>query len=70
MSNYIFLNYLQFVTNGINSLYLVMIKLIKPYKGHEAGQIIGLGCVQEARLIKKGIAIKLKLPQKDYGTKS
>ena len=47
-----------------------MIKLIKPYQGHQQGEIIGLGCVQEARLIKKGIAIKLKLPKKDYGTKS
>lgn len=46
-----------------------MIKLIKPYKGYQVGEIIGLGCVQEKKLIEKGIAIKLKLPDKNYGTK-
>lgn len=51
-------------------LYLDMIKLIKPYKQYQEGDIIGLGCVMENKLIQKGIAIKLKLPNQNYGTKS
>lgn len=47
-----------------------MIKLVKPYKQYQEGDIIGLGCVMENLLIQKGIAIKLKLPEKNYVTKS
>jgi hypothetical protein len=46
-----------------------MIKLIKPYYGNEVGEILSLGCVMEKKLIDKGIAIKLKLPEKNYVTK-
>lgn len=46
-----------------------MIKLIKAFKNYEIGEILSLGCVQEKTLIDKGIAIKLKLPTKEYATK-
>ena len=47
-----------------------MIKIIKPYKDYKAGEIVGLGCVQESKLIQKGVAIKLKLPCQNYELKS
>jgi hypothetical protein len=46
-----------------------MIRLIEPYKGNQIGEILSLGCVQENKLIEKGIAIKLKIPEKNYVVK-
>lgn len=46
-----------------------MIKFLIDYREHKAGQIVGLGCVQEEKLIKKGVAIKLKIPCRNYETK-
>jgi hypothetical protein len=38
-----------------------MIRLIKPYKEFEIGKMYDFGCVINARLIKKGIAISIKV---------
>jgi hypothetical protein len=46
-----------------------MIKLIKKHEGNKIGEILSLGCIQEKVLIDKGIAIKLKLPEKNYVVK-
>lgn len=46
-----------------------MIKLVKPFENYQIGEVLSLGCVQECKLIEKGIAIKLKLPEKNYDTK-
>jgi hypothetical protein len=46
-----------------------MIKLLKPYQGHEIDEILSIGCVLEKKLIDEGIAFKLKLPKLDYVVK-
>jgi hypothetical protein len=38
-----------------------MIKLLRDYKHHKAGEIVDLGCVMNRRLIDVGWAISLKV---------
>jgi hypothetical protein len=38
-----------------------MIKLIKPYKDYEVGKMYDFGCVMNRTLIRKGIAIQVKV---------
>jgi len=46
-----------------------MIKLLKPYQGHEINEILSLGCVMEKSLVDSKIAVKLKIPTLDYVVK-